>query len=1276
VLKHKKNCGLKKGWFLGIIVLFLPLQFLLGQERWIQVSNPVPSSNSFEVLGETYYKSPVQLQNAVHQNLLKEIRLPNEKGEEEVFLLTPTPVLSQPLALKYSKIKTYKGVSKFRPNVRIRLSIQPNGLSAWIQLDKGPDFFIQPVKGKKELYFTYTKSNRPEASPLFCKTKASLQKTSREAISSKRLVFNDSLRTFRIAVAVTGEYTAFWGDDDETNGSNAEDALGAIVSTINRINVIFERDLNIRLELVSDTNLIYEDSDTDPFTGDFSTELQKTLDEVLGNNAYDVGHLFDYGEPNGDAGCIGCVCKSGQKGQGYSIHPFRDIYGGEYRNDYFDLDYVGHEIGHQFGAYHTFSYETEGVGVNAEPGSGSTIMGYAGITGVDDLQQHGDSYFHFYSIKNISEYVATISCGTSEATELGSFSIDAGPDYFIPVGTPFELGIMPLPDGENYTYCWEQLDSAEITSNNFGPSNATGAMARSLPPSLQPFRTIPNLERVLSNELIQENPGINDAWETVPLVGRFMRWGLTVRKQSSDFNQIAQDEIELTVINNAGPFTITSQGEVGYKIRGGTLENISWNVAKTDQSPIGVSEVAILLSTDGGKTFPITLADGVSNSGTAQVFIPNEIDTTKGRIKIKPKNEIFFAINSTEFSIESRDLVLILDTYIKENCGQNTLQFPFEIQKASGFDKDFRLQINTLPSDVRVQFSKTVYRASDSLGFFTLSGLSNLAPDDYELNLEATFDNASETFPFIVQQRNEDVPLANLLQPQDGSEGVSLSPVLEWESFLNVDRSRVQLAKDSNFQTLVTDTLINASQLKLNTLEAKQLYYWRVLQQNNCGETLFSSSKSFETSPISCQNLSAAGLPKDLNDATDSEEGMTLATINIQFDAPILDLDVLVDIEHSWVEDLILYLEAPDERRYLLSSSLGYSGDNYTETLFDQEASDLIGSARPPFTGSYKPVQDISFLYGTSSKGLWKLIVIDQYSDDTGRLLEFELHFCLEGTIAPNRDNDTIPDSTDNCPEITNENQADIDGNGIGDVCDLFSAQNLSLVKKDSTCPDKENGSFTFNARAEFPYIAKIQGPNGFRDTVNFSTSGGSISNLAPGNYEICIYSDQFPDFEYCYETEIKTPERLDVQSFYNPASALLTLNLKGSDAYTITLNERSYELLGKNSIELPLTQKVNRIEVNTTQVCQGHFEQWINLETQAEVFPNPVTENANLILPQKVTVDLYLYSGSGEVYWVKQNYTTSKGEVTIPMDQLSRGWYLLHIDYGNYIETKKLLKE
>ncbi len=102
--------------------------------------------------------------------------------------------------------------------------------------------------------------------------------------------------------------------------------------------------------------------------------------------------MFGASGGGGNAGCIGCVCVDGQKGSGITS-PANGVPMG----DTFDIDYVAHELGHQFGANHTFSHNNEGSGVNVEPGSGSTIMGYAGITN-QDVQPNSDDYFHFASI--------------------------------------------------------------------------------------------------------------------------------------------------------------------------------------------------------------------------------------------------------------------------------------------------------------------------------------------------------------------------------------------------------------------------------------------------------------------------------------------------------------------------------------------------------------------------------------------------------------------------------------------------------------------------------------------------------------------------------------------------------------------------------------------------------------------------------------------------------------------------------------------------------------
>ena len=1279
-MKQKKTHNLKHLFALGITIFFLSLQGLFGQNRWIQVPSPNKSFVSFDVFGETYYKMPAQLRGITDffvKDSKQEIRLPNEKGEEEIFVLTPTPLLSKKLAAKYPNLKTFKGVSKSRPDVRLRMSTQLSGVNVWIKIKNGNDFFIQPVRGEKRLHFSYIKFKNDFSSPLFCKTQAASVNLKREIALSKRMILNNQIRTFRIAIAGTGEFTSYWGDDDDDNGSNQEDALAAVVSTLNRINEIFEQDLNIRLELVSDASLLFEDSSNDPFSGNFTSEIQNTLDAEIGDEGYDLGHLFDFGEPDGDAGFVGCICISGKKGSAYATHPFVDVYGGEYRNDYFDLDYAGHEIGHQFGAFHTFAYDTEGTGVNSEPGSGSTIMGYAGLTGVDDLQKHGDAYFHYHSIKNILDYLDNVSCSTNTLIETDFFTIDAGPDHIIPIGTAYELNFNPIIALEgSYTYCWEQLDSAEITSDNFGPNNVTGAMARSLPPSIISKRIIPNINRIISNNLTQVNPSLNSAWETVPLVGRTLNWGLTVRKQTSTFNRLAQDAVKINASASAGPFIINSQNESNYLVKGGAVELIQWDVANTDKTPIGESEVVISMSTDGGVTFPISLADGVPNNGNAKVIIPNSIDTTKARIKVKSKNGIFFALNNVNFSIKSRDLVLNFDPYTKENCDSDTLRYTFNILRRESFNDSFSLQLNLLPSSLEVQFSKEVYTSSETKGFIDLIGLSNLDPINYKFNLETLYGSTLESFAFELKQRNTIFSTITLQSPPNSSQDISLNPKLDWESSFNVDNYRVQLSTDLNFSNILLDQIINDSEVLINDLSDATLYFWRIQQINNCGISDFSEVYSFKTSSIYCTNLYATDLPKNLLDATQNGEGSTLSSINVNFDSQILDVNVLVDLTHTWLEDLSLYLETPAGNQFLLSSAFGGEEDNYTQTIFDQEASENIKDGTAPFTGRFVPVQDINSIYGTSSQGIWKLIVLDKYIEDTGRLLEFELIFCLEGMPEINSDNDSLTDKNDNCPEITNENQADIDNNNIGDLCDIFSSQNLSLQKKDTTCPNKDNGSLVLNSRADYLYRAIINGPNNFQDEITFTNTGYTLNNLAPGNYDLCIFSESFNDFKYCFQTQISAPDELRVEAVYDPSIGILNLEMFGSDFYKVSLNNKSFELTLENSIQLPLTQKINRVEIKTDKICQGIFEEWINLDSQAKVFPNPVLENANILLPRGGNVDLNLFSGSGEVHWTQKKVIEKQESILIPMNNLPRGWYVLQIDYGSYIETQKLLKE
>ena len=446
---------------------------------------------------------------------------------------------------------------------------------------------------------------------------------------SFRKVNSGVIKTFRLAISTTESYTSFWGDDDPSNGTNKEDAYAAVVSTINRVNEVFETELGIHLELVTGLDLIFPNVDTDPYTSDLNTQAQETLDEIFELRIMMLGHLFAYARDggNGNAGSVGSVCRDGIKGGAFSAHPFQGNANDPYLNDHFDIDYVTHEMGHQFGAFHTFSHNNEFEGFSSEPGSGSTIMGYAGILGLDNVQLHSDPYFHYHSIQNIKEYTDEKTCYSSITNENQIPTVSADRDYTLPVGTAYELkAVGSDPEGDSLHYCWEQLDTGRVDIYNFGPYNHLGAQARSMLPSISPKRVIPEMGAVLEGNLTMVNPQTGGQWETVSLVDRAMTWAVTARDRypaSVDGSgRMAFDIKALKIISDAGPFKMTSQNQEGILWEAGTKQTLTWEVAQTDLAPIETKFVSVLLSTDGGASFGTHLLYSTPNDGEEVITVP------------------------------------------------------------------------------------------------------------------------------------------------------------------------------------------------------------------------------------------------------------------------------------------------------------------------------------------------------------------------------------------------------------------------------------------------------------------------------------------------------------------------------------------------------------------------------------------------------------------------------------------------------------------------------
>jgi len=1279
-----------------LFFFFLFNSFSFAQSNWTLISEDKISDIVKNRQNDwRFYKlNKKQISNEL--NLIKfdknvrkpiELILPNEKGDFESFNIIPAGVLSSELQNKYPEVKTYLGKSNDRINVKVRLSDSPMGFNIWILMPNGQNHFIQPLKVDSSIYFSYPRSEKSFSEVFKCytktKKKTNLSYLKSKNITSSQLKLSENIKTFRIAISATGEFTSFWGDDDDSNGTNSEDAFAAVASTINRINEVFENDLGIHLELVSDASLLYDNLETDPYTDDLNEEVQKTLDDVFGSENYDVGQVFDYGQADGNAGYIGSVCIDAKKGSAYTSHPFQDTSGGVFMNDYFDLDYVAHELGHQFGAFHTFSYNMEGAGVNSEPGSGSTIMGYAGITGLDNVALHGDPYFHYYSIKNITEYVEFTSCFSSESINNQVPLVSAGKDIVIPIGTPYELiAEASDPDLDILYYCWEQLDNGQVDANNFGPDKVNGAQARSLPPSLLNYRYIPNMTAILNGNLTQTNPSVGDNWETVSNVDRILTWGITIRDRSLDTigqqGRTASDKKILTVDSNIGPFKIISQNQTNLIWEAGTRQIINWDVAGTNLSPIDTKNVNIYFSADGFNSSEILL-EKTPNDGLAEVIVPSTVSSTNGRIMLKPDNSIYFTVNKENISVIQSPFVIKFQNFIQEICDQNMVQFNFDYSTYLDFNEDVNLTIDNLPQGLTVNISPDNLNNSSTSGEVKIFGLENLSPQDIHLRLKAESTNVSRSFDFDLNYRNDDVNPPELLTPEDNLEEVSLSTTLTWNDDENASIYQIQISKDIGFQEIIFSENIDQSFYNIDKLEFNSNYFWRVKSINNCSQSNFSNPFSFKTQKITCGLYESENLPISLNDATSLDEsGLTVTSIEISDIVNIVDINVNLTLTHTWVEDLRIYLVSPDGTKVTLSQNSGGDGDNYTETVFDQDSQTSISSANAPFTGSFRPVESLDIFNGERANGNWVLQIVDQGPQDTGELIDFSIQICYTGNVLKNSDGDIYADIYDNCPNVYNDDQSDIDNNGTGDLCDFYTQDNFTLTKKDVSCIGKNNGEIQISSRAVFNYKAEIIANNGFFETKQFnSLSGLKLTELSSGEYEICVTTIEETEFKTCFLAKISEPKELEVSSVLNREDKILSLSLNGASTYYITLNDKKMTVNSSGIHQFKLSEELNLIEVITDINCQGKFEEKIFLSESSKIYPNPVLNRINVMVGGiNNKVKLLLYNINGVLLEEKEMlFEKYQRDFIFNLDNYPRGIYLISVQKEDKIENFKFLK-
>lgn len=552
------------------------------------------------------------------------LELPAPDGAILKFSLQTSSVLHPLLAEKYPGIKTWKGTCLSHPALQLRCEWGPDGFRAMVSGAGNSDFLIEPLQGSKEVYRVVPKSAFSVKSSWNCFTEG---KNTVALLPSAKS--NAVIRTYRLALACTGEFAAYYG-------GTKEGALSAMATLVNRINSIFERDLGVHLQLVANNDdLIFLNPESDPFFNSISQnvlgQIQKACNQYIGTENYDVGHLLTTAA--GGLAYLKSVCSSKKAGGvSGSINPVGDA---------FIVDYVAHELGHQFGASHTQNNNCNRNNATAvEPGSGSTIMGYAGVC-TPNVQAHSDAYFHSISIAEIQNYLEQYGdCASiTPITEL--LTANAGKDLVIPANTPFVLSGEAQYSGEpiNITFTWEQVDN-ELAMMPPLADNPAGPAFRSVFPSENAMRFFPSL-----NVLIN---GADDTWEVLPTSERTLNFWFCARASNG---MLDCDDKKILVSKAAGPFQLTypQGGEVW---ESGQVKTIVWEVAGTDQPPINCKTVDILLSLDGGKSFSYTLVNDAPNNGSCTLVVP-PYSSNSAYLMVRASDNVFFDVTRQALTLKA-----------------------------------------------------------------------------------------------------------------------------------------------------------------------------------------------------------------------------------------------------------------------------------------------------------------------------------------------------------------------------------------------------------------------------------------------------------------------------------------------------------------------------------------------------------------------------------------------------------------------------------------------
>lgn len=950
--------------------------------------------------------------------------LPMPDGSEKVFMVAHSPNMMAGISARYPSIKSYIGHARSNPNMKMRLSLGPNGVHAAIHSDEGV-IYMDPLEGQIDLNMTYYVKDEvidEEIAHLGCGTFHDTEELN-SGLSNIELASNDitgvrneniPLKTYRLAIACTGE---FGGRRD-----SKEEVLADLNTSVNRLNMIFENELSIRMMLIDrNDEIIYIDAQSDPYiippntgTGYFLLERNtQIINNTIGANSYDIGHIYHVGCTDvGGVAFLGSVCGE-IKGGGVTCHSSTNL-------NFVTVSIAAHEMGHQLGAPHTFNNcgGNESPGNGYEPGSGSTIMSYAGLCGSNNVQSGNDDYYHVGTLEHIYRRTRELTtCG--ETTDVGNHRpvaiIDMEDGFFIPISTPFLLtGDGTDSDDNTLTYSWEQYNSGPISELGMPLNNAPAF--RVFYPDENKTRIFPRANNILAN--------FNQKTEVLPTYSRDLDFKLVVRDNNDGAGFAAWDHLSFKATDQAGPFLVQFPNASSDDLTIGQKVEVTWDVANTDASPINCQEVDIYLSLNGYLNSDvesdklILLAKATANDGRHKIIVPNVV-SNQARILIRASNNIFFDVSNYYFETTEPTEASIYFDLSSQNLTfcSDAKEVTLSTSGLGGFDGNISLSIDNLPEGATYELSNTNPAVGEQVSLnLDFTGVSESG--EYEFDVVGNSDNA-ESFRRTIKANNVGVDFSSFqyASPENGTKGLSLLPTFGWEDNVNAMQYVFELSTSPSFEEsaiVERRTTAQNSYTSSTILENSSVYYWRVRAENSCANSGFPAVFGFSTESLSCATYAANNLPKNI-----SQSG----TITILAEIPVSAQGNVADVNvtklrglHERNRDLVMSLISPSLDTVLLFSRKCGNQQNFN-CAFDDQSPNAFSC---PLNAQqvYRPAESLAKMNGKPLEGTWLLQCRDTQAGNGGKLEEVELELCSNVSLDPpvlvNNNTLEIPPATRN----------------------------------------------------------------------------------------------------------------------------------------------------------------------------------------------------------------------------------------------------------------------